>query len=106
MWCSRFDVPCQLLRSQCAAMAVVAWWLAARNLLVVDLFQPLRRAEALVRMSAFHELLGVAMVDRQPLRLLIWREWSADIRSFIPIKAHQAQRFFELLLGPRHVAVT
>lgn len=88
-----------LLKWNDAAGAVVAGIFLSFHLLLADFFKPLRCAETRVGMSFIHENSGVRLINIAPLRLTVWTERTANIRTFIILQSKPAQAVHNLLLG-------
>ena len=89
---------------QVAAVAIVARRLLAPLLLSADFCQPLRRAEALIRVTLLDELAGVSLVVLQPLGLDVRPVVAAGLRPFVPLQPQPAQAAEDRLQRPRIVA--
>jgi hypothetical protein len=73
-------------------------------LLRSHLLQLFGRAEALVRLALLHQLARDALVNLQPLRLVVGRVRTADFGSLVPVQPQPAQRVQNRLLGTLHEA--
>jgi hypothetical protein len=82
-----------------AAVAVVARGLLGRLLLLAQLGQPLRGAEAAVRPAAVDQLLRMVGIDRQPLGLMVGAMRATHVGSLVPAQTEPAQRLHDLRLA-------
>ena len=88
-----------LLGRQAAAVAVVA---GRELLLLLGLahgVETVGRAEAAVGGARLEQAVGCSAIERQPLRLSIWRVRPADVGPLVPVEAEPAQRVEDLRFG-------
>ena len=102
---SRRQLFSDLLLGKVAAVTVIAGRHAGGLLHLAYLVQPLLIAEAVVGMTAFHQLLGVFLKHTHALTLNIGTDGAADIRSLVPQQAGLLQGLVDDLHSPLYLTL-
>ena len=94
-----------LLLGKIAAVTVIAGCHAGGLLHLTHLVQPLLITEAVVGVTAFHQLLGVFLKHAHSLALDIGAHRAADIGTFVPLQTGFLQCLIDDLHGAFHLAL-